>query len=272
MCPGSPGHGIPHSRLRPRETLWTVRLEQAAQDVALTLVSRGYLEARVTAAARRAPGGADAVFTVQAGPRARVGEARVEGAGTLEAGLRSRIRPHPGDVFRREHAKAAAEAMRRQLVEAGHWRAQVDVEESYDPASGRVGLVFRAQPGPLTGVEFQGARIGHGLRANVEGLLREGGLKADALEEAIDVLDKGFRRQGYGGSKQRCTAERGSLAEPPRHEQHECAHRPVEPLAEQCPIRGDQHRTASRMVAGAERIGTCRAFRAGRRRQFLVER
>jgi len=185
------------ARLRPRETLWTVRLERAAQDVALTLVSRGYLEARVTATLRRAPGGADAVFTVQAGPRARVGAARIEGAGTLEAGLRGRIRPRPGEVFRRERAKAAAESMRRELVGAGHWRAQVDVQESYDPAAGRVALVFRAQPGPLTGVEFQGARVGHGLRASVEGLLREGGLKADALEEAVDVLDRAFRRQGY---------------------------------------------------------------------------
>src|SRR5439155_1093313 len=66
-----------------------------------------------------------------------------------------------------------------------------------DPASARVALLFRAQPGPLTGVEFQGARIGHGLRATVEGLLRDGGLKADSLEEAIDVLEKAFHRQGY---------------------------------------------------------------------------
>ena len=185
------------TRLRPRETLWAARLERAAQDVALTLASRGYLEARVTGAVRRLPGGADAVFTVQAGPQARVGAARVEGAGSLEAALRARIRPAPGDVFRRERAKSAAQAMRRLLVAAGHWRAQVEVDESYDPASGRVGLVFRAQPGPLTGVEFQGARIGHGLRSAVEGLLREGALKADALEEATDALDRAFRRQGY---------------------------------------------------------------------------
>jgi outer membrane protein assembly factor BamA len=193
----SPGDLERIARLRPREALWPVRLERAAQDVAITLASRGYLEAQVTAAVRRSPGGADAVFTVRAGPRARVRAARVEGAGALDGALASRIRPAPGDIFRRERAKAAAEAMRRQLVHSGHWRAQVELEESYDPASGRVALLFRAQPGPLTGVEFQGAHIGHGLRATVEGLLRDGGLKADALEEAIDVLEKAFHRQGY---------------------------------------------------------------------------
>ena len=193
----SPGDLARIARLHPRETLWAARLERAAQDVALTLASRGYLEARVTGAVRRVPGGADAVFTVQAGPRARVGAVQVEGAGTLETRLRERIRPAPGDVFRRERAKAAAETMRRLLVAGGHWRAQVELEESYDPASGRVGVVFRVQPGPLTGVDFQGAHVGHGLRATVEGLLREGALKADALEEATDVLDRAFRRQGY---------------------------------------------------------------------------
>jgi len=193
----SPGDVARIARLRGREALWAVRLERAAQDVALTLASRGYLEAQVTGSVRRAPGGADAVFTVRAGPRAQVGAARVEGASRLDDALRARIRPEPGDIFRRERAKAAAEAMRRQLVRAGHWRAQVEVEESYDPASGRVALRFRAQPGPLTAVEFQGPRIGHGLRSTVEGLLRDGGLKADALEEAIDLIEKALQRQGY---------------------------------------------------------------------------
>jgi outer membrane protein insertion porin family len=193
----SPGDLARIARLRPRETLWPARLERASRDVALTLASRGYLEAQVTGSVRRLPGGADAIFTVRAGPRARVGAARVEGAGALDDALRSRIRPAPGDIFRREREKAGAEAMRRQLVQSGHWRAQVDVEESYDPASGRVALLFRAQPGPLTAVEFQGPRIGHGLRSAVEGRLRDGGLQADVLEEAIDVLEQAFHRQGY---------------------------------------------------------------------------
>jgi len=185
------------ARLRPREPLWPARLEQAARDAAVALVARGYLEARVTAATRRIPGGADAVFSVRSGPRARVGAARVDGAGRLEPLLRGRIRPAPGDVFRRERARAASEAMRRQLVRAGHWRAGVDLEESYDPATGRVALVFRAQPGPLTALDVQGARIGHGLRSALEELLREGAVKPDVLEEAVDRLEEEFRRQGY---------------------------------------------------------------------------
>jgi outer membrane protein insertion porin family len=234
------------ARLRPRETLWAARLERAARDVAVALAARGYLEAQVTASVRRVPGGADAAFTVKAGPRARVGTARVvlgdaehpppqgasagliparaKDAGGLGPVLRGRIRPSPGDVFRRERAQAAVESMRRKLVGDGYWRAQVDLEESYDPATGRVALLFRAQPGPVTAVEFAGARVGHGLRSSIEDLLRDGGLKADVLEEAMDRLEQGFRLQGYRDvsvvrsheMNSRSLVERGRLSGPPR--------------------------------------------------------
>lgn len=185
------------ARLRPRERLWAARLERAARDVAVALAARGYLEARVTASVRRIPGGADAAFDVRSGPRVRVAAASVAVSGGLEAVLRDRIRPAPGEVFRRERAKAAVESMRRKLVADGFWRAQVDLEESYDPATGRVTLVFRVQPGAPTAVEFAGARVGRGLRSSIEALVREGRAQADVVEEAVDRLEQGFRRQGY---------------------------------------------------------------------------
>jgi len=185
------------ARLRSREPLWPPRLERAARDVALALAARGYLEARVSAAARRRSGGADAVFTVHAGPKARVGAARIEGAGGHEVILRRYIRPAPGRVFHREKARSGAEAMRRQLVRDGYWRAQVELEEAYDPATGRVTLVFRTERGPMCGVEFQGARLGRSQRAGLESLLRDGGLKPDVLEEAVDRLENEFHQDGY---------------------------------------------------------------------------
>jgi outer membrane protein assembly factor BamA len=165
--------------------------------VAVALAARGYLEARVSASVRRIPGGADAAFDVRSGPQVRVASARVEAPGGLTTVLRGRVRPAAGDVFRRERARAAVESMRRKLVGDGYWRAQVDLEESYDPATGRVGLLFRVQPGSPTAVEFAGARVGHGLRSSIEGLLREGSAKADVVEEAVDRLEQGFHRQGY---------------------------------------------------------------------------
>ena len=185
------------TRLRARDPLWPSRLEEASRDLALALVDRGYLEARVGGSADRHGAVADAVFDVRPGPLVRVGRATVLGTGGAWRGLRERIRPRPGQVFRRPAAVAAADRMRRDLVAAGRWRARVAVEETYDPAAGRMGLVFRDAPGPRMRVETRGARLSDGLRHALEDRLREGALASDALEQGRELVEDDFRRRGF---------------------------------------------------------------------------
>lgn len=186
------------TRLRGREPLWPARLERAGRDAALHLAREGYLEARVTAAAARVAGGAEAVFTVHAGPRARVGELRIEGvAAAVATGLRSLANPGLGEVYSREAAQRSAERMRRRLAAEGRWRASVEVREAYDPARSRVSLVFVAEPGPMTSVEFRGDRPSARVRGAVRDLLRDGGLKGDVVEEATDRIEEEFRVRGH---------------------------------------------------------------------------
>jgi outer membrane protein assembly complex protein YaeT len=193
-----PGDVRKISRLRAREPLWPSRLEEAARDVALALVERGYLEAQVAGAAERHGAVAHAVFAVRPGPLVRVGRAAVEGVtGPALRLLRERIRPRPGQVFRRPAAAAAADRMRRDLQAAGLWRARVEALETYDPAAGRMGLVFRATPGPRLRVEARGARLSGGVRHALEDRLREGGLASDALEQGRELIEDDFRRRGY---------------------------------------------------------------------------
>ena len=184
------------ARLRPREPLWPVRLDAAARDLALALVQRGYLEARVTGAAVPAPGGADAVFEVTPGPRVRVGLLRVDGPETAVALLREDARPRSGEVFQRARAQAAAEKMRKRLVDRGYGRAAVTADEAYDPKAGRMGLVFRAEPGARVELELRGEGTA-ALRARVRDLLQEGGLKSDAVEAASDLLEEEARQGGH---------------------------------------------------------------------------
>src|SRR5438876_544371 len=109
----------------------SVRLETepaAAADLALALVRRGYLAARVVGRSRPAAvGGAEAVFTVSAGPLVRVGSTRVEAPAVFADTMRAEVRPLPGEVFEREKAVSAGEKMRQALVRAGHWSATVAV-------------------------------------------------------------------------------------------------------------------------------------------------
>jgi outer membrane protein insertion porin family len=186
------------ARLRRRDPLWPARLEQAGREVALALVGRGYLEAQVRATADRKGPVADAVFEIRPGPLVRVGTAVALGeAGPAPRYLEERIRPRHGEVFRRAQATAAAEKMRRDLAQAGHWRARVELSETYDPAAARMGLVFRVTPGPRPRVEARGAALTGGLRHALEERLREGGLATDALEQGRELVEDHFRRLGH---------------------------------------------------------------------------
>ena len=115
------------SRLRPGEPLWPGRLDRAGRDAALALAGRGYLEAVVSAEAAPDAGGADAVFHVRAGPRARVGVARVEVVdGEKVRALDDLVRPRSGQAYRKEQTERAKEGIRKRLVGTGHWRAEVE--------------------------------------------------------------------------------------------------------------------------------------------------
>ena len=173
-------------------------MEEAAKDVALALVLRGYLEAQVRATAARRGAVADAAFDLRPGPQVRVSTAAVEGAeGAVQGFLRERIRPRPGEIFRRPRATEAAARMGRDLVKGGRWRARVEVLETYDPGAGRMGVVFRVSPGPRTRLEVRGAPLPGGLREAVEERLREGTLASDALEQGRELLEDHFRRRGH---------------------------------------------------------------------------
>ena len=186
------------TRLRRGEPLWPARLETAARDVAVDLGRRGYLEARVTAAARREAGAASAIFTVTAGPRVLVDAAAVESAdATLAASLQKHVEPDAGEPFDRERAQKAAEAMRQSLRARGRWRATVELAESYDPSASRIRLLFRAVPGPAFGLRVAGGSVEDDVVDRVRTLLRDGGAGNDAVEEGRDAIEAALRRAGH---------------------------------------------------------------------------
>lgn len=188
------------ARLRAGEPLWRARLDRAAQDVALALVGDGYLESRVEAEAEPRVGGADAVFTLVVGPRARIATLELEAPGldsVLRQQLRALARPRRGEVFRRPRAQAAAAEMQSELAALGRWRAVVSPQESYDPSLGRVALTFLVEPGPLMRAEFTGADVPGGLQSRIETTLREAGASVDAIAESTDLLEEHLRSRGF---------------------------------------------------------------------------
>ena len=55
-----------------------------------------------------------------------------------------------------------------------------------------MGLVFQVDPGPLVDLEVRGLDETR-LKGRIRDLLKEGGLKSDAVEEANDLLMHGGR-------------------------------------------------------------------------------
>ena len=187
------------SRLREGEPLWPARLERAARDVALALTEDGWLEAQVQAVPRAEGATSAAVFTIRAGTRVRVSEATLEGAPShLAALLRPKMKPRPGQPFRRARVTKAAESMRDLLIHRGYGRARVEARESYDPAAAQMRLTFAVEAGPSLTLELQGDALPEaGLRSRLARLLRDGGAAADALEEGRDLLERAFLERGH---------------------------------------------------------------------------
>jgi len=196
------------ARLRAGEPLWPARLERAARDIALALARRGRLEALVEPGVAWVPGGADAVFRIRAGPRVRVGQSRVEGAeDTAALRLDELARPRPAEVFRREKAESARDAMRRRLAGTGRWRAAVELSETYDPGRGIMDLVFHVVPGPPMSLETRGAELPRKLVSTVRDLVREGGTTSDSLEAGAERIEVYLRAQGHREAVVRATTE-----------------------------------------------------------------
>ena len=197
------------TRLREGEPLWAARLDRAGRDVALALAAEGYLEALVEPPeAVRVPGGADAVFRINAGPLARVGSVSVSGArGLADLDLGELVRPKQGGVYKRAQATKAAEAMQRRLARADRWQAEVEVRETYVPSGARMGLVFEVTPGPRMDMEIQGTTLPGRLRSAVQKLLREGGAGRDVLEAGAVRIESHLRLLGHREALVHATVE-----------------------------------------------------------------
>jgi outer membrane protein assembly factor BamA len=97
--------------------------------------------------------------------------------------------------------------MRKRLVEAERWRAAVDLEETYDPARGRMRIAFRAEPGPRTRLEVRGSELPARLLARLRQVVREGAGTADSLEAGAELVETRLRALGHRDASARAALE-----------------------------------------------------------------
>jgi outer membrane protein insertion porin family len=185
------------AKLNDGEILWPSRVRKAAAAMEDFLRQRGYIEATVTGSVATSASGSHAVFDLRAGPRFLVSHTVLQGAGETEHIVTDVPRPRSGTPYRRVRAEAAAEEMRKRLARAGRFEAQVDLREALDREHAQIALTYDVRPGPAIRVAFEGGELPARLRREIETLLRDGALRADAVDDAIDRIETALRRRGH---------------------------------------------------------------------------
>lgn len=178
------------------------RLDRARDRLLEHYRREGHPDARVDVRAQADPrsNSRDVTLVVDAGPRVRVGEVRVDGAVRLGAdAIRALFPLAPGDRYRADAVRAAVETLEGALRDRGFFAVRVTLAESRPhPGSGRIHLDLTVHEGAHTRIEFDG------VHALAQPMLRECLTFADSrVVDDLEVrasarqIEAAYREQGY---------------------------------------------------------------------------
>jgi len=132
-----------------------------------------------------------------------IGEVTIVGAPAAEQERLERgLRIDTGDRYRRSALIDAAERLRRRLLDAGYFQAQV--EEFAEPRADRVDVRFQVAAGPRYELRFAGVDDSRRLRRAWREALLAALVPEEAIEHGAAAIAADFRGRGY--PEARCEA------------------------------------------------------------------
>jgi outer membrane protein insertion porin family len=179
-------------------------LEQSARSMEAVYRENGYPFVKV-AVQRKEPaaeGLTEVLFSVDAGPRVRIGKIRFEGNRlTPTKRLQQALSIETGDDYLVERIEAEPEALERVCRAEGLLKAEVRTHLEWSPSKDRVAVVFQIEEGPQTRVariDFTGTTAFPGEELRRALRMKEGSPYNNALlQEDRRTLLNLYRRQGY---------------------------------------------------------------------------
>jgi outer membrane protein insertion porin family len=162
----------------------------------------GYFDAtvRLAVAVDEATRHARVTYQVAAGPRARIGEARFEGAlgPFTHEQLVERLHARPGVFYRQETVRDSAERLQEWLVGQGYRTAQVGVprEERRDELD-LVDLTYPVEAGPKVEVEIVGAPRKELEKNDLLPFLGDQGYDEALVAQAVDRVRAYYQEKGH---------------------------------------------------------------------------
>lgn len=175
-----------------------VRAEEISVMLEGLLRDHGFLKATVKPAEAPSTAREKLVFEVNAGTPARVGRATVEGQPEVSAEqLLDRLDVKTGSRFDRLALDGAVTRYLRELRARGFLEAKIAPDYLYASGGESVDVVIRMTRGPRVMIAFRGDPMPAKRADEIVGLLKEGALDDDALENEEQSIVSELRARGY---------------------------------------------------------------------------
>jgi outer membrane protein insertion porin family len=141
----------------------------------------------------------DISFTVDQGPRARVGSFTVENHTRYgDQALIKSAKIHLKDELTQARLTHAEQRLKKYLVDQGYLGASVVITPgTYDAVTSRVPLVCAVTAGPHVSIEIDGAHLSKGAQKKLLPIYAEGAVDEDLVQEGRRNIRDYFQRQGY---------------------------------------------------------------------------
>lgn len=176
----------------------TARVDEAAGHLEGRLGDAGFLNAQVAGAVEAVDGTAAVVFTVEAGPRARIGRVDVRGVpAATQSTWVADLGLAPGEVWDRERFDRRVQKALRRLEGDGHYQAEIRHALSPREAGAIVDVEIQVQPGPTVDLTFEGDDIPGNRESDLVPIARERTADEDLLEDSKRRVEEYLRSQGY---------------------------------------------------------------------------
>ena len=201
----TPNQLITASRLKLGELYTQEKLERATQNIRRMLEDNGFHQSQISNSEQTdtVEQQRNILFHVTTGPRAKVGQIKIEGeAGYSQEALEDIANFHAGDPVISSRLTRALQKIRARYQKQGRLLAQISVaSRTYRPEKNAVDYSFVIDRGPVVQIDAEGYRIRRGVFKKLVPVYEEGAVDEDLLNEGRKNLQNYLESIGYFDAK-----------------------------------------------------------------------
>ncbi len=190
------------TKLQPGTAFTDAAISAGTDGIKGSLASSGFYQPTIAVKADVDEAGSqvNATYTVNIGPKARIGNVTVEGTdiGFTAADFRKKAKLKQGKKVTRETTSNALTRLRAQYQKKDRLEATATLQKStYDQPRKQLDYDFHANQGPLVKVQVEGVRLSKSRVKLLVPIYEEGTVDNDLLNEGTHNIKDFLFREGY---------------------------------------------------------------------------